>query len=161
MYGWIKLTGEQLCRRLNAEGVPTYVFRPFSGYGEDQALDYPFPAFAMRAGRRDDPFGMWGDGTQVRDWIHVDDIVGAVTTAVDVCEPLTVNLGSGVATTFRELAVLMCRAADYQPPLVVFPEAPTGVHTRVSNNDRMTQFYRPKISLYEGIQRALRVYERA
>jgi len=60
-----------------------------------------------------------------------------------------------------ELAVMMCRAADYRPPLVVFPEAPTGVHTRVSNNDRMIQFYRPKIGLDEGVHRALRVYERA
>ena len=40
-YGWAKLTGEYCLQFLEAEGIKVNVFRPFSGYGTDQDLDYP------------------------------------------------------------------------------------------------------------------------
>ncbi len=55
-YGWAKLTGEMLAKYAENEGLRVHVFRPFSGYGEDQALDYPFPSFIARGGRRENPF---------------------------------------------------------------------------------------------------------
>jgi len=42
-YGWAKLTGERLVRHAQEKGHRVFVVRPFSGYGEDQPLDYPFP----------------------------------------------------------------------------------------------------------------------
>ena len=45
VYGWAKLTGEYCLRFLEQEGIRTHVFRPFSGYGADQDLDYPFPSY--------------------------------------------------------------------------------------------------------------------
>ena len=77
LYGWAKLTGEHLAARARDEGVAVTVVRPFSGYGEDQDDCYPFPAFIDRALRREDPFLIWGNGDQVRDFIHIDDIVEA------------------------------------------------------------------------------------
>jgi len=41
-YGWTKLTGEILAQFARKQGIDVYVFRPFSGYGEDQDLTYPF-----------------------------------------------------------------------------------------------------------------------
>ncbi len=49
VYGWSKITGEMLAGYARAEGVKVHVFRPFSGYGDDQDLCYPFPAFVGRA----------------------------------------------------------------------------------------------------------------
>ena len=131
------------------------VLRPFSGYGSDQDETYPFPAFIRRARERQDPFEIWGDGSSTRDWIHIDDLVGATLAAVerDVAGP--VNLGTGKATSFDELAGLVTAAAGYQPELKHLPNAPQGVHHRVCDPSRMLDFYTPTVTLEEGIRRAL------
>jgi nucleoside-diphosphate-sugar epimerase len=72
-YGWAKLTGEILAKYAEQEGLRVHVFRPFSGYGEDQDLTYPFPSFIHRGVHRYNPFSIWGTGKQVRDFIHIED----------------------------------------------------------------------------------------
>lgn len=156
VYGWSKLTGEQLARWASRQGLNIWVFRPFSGYSETQDLDYPFPSFIARAKRKDNPFEIWGDGNQVRDWIHIDDIVNATLTAVEVSEPITVNLCTGRATTFNEFARIVTKMAGYDAELAHDLSAPVGVRVRIGHPAKMLQFYEPKISLEEGIARALR-----
>jgi nucleoside-diphosphate-sugar epimerase len=155
-YGLAKLTGEHLVPYVEAEGTRVHVMRPFSGFGEDQSLDYPFPSFIARARRRDDPFEIWGDGSQTRDWIHISDLVGATLAAVDQDITGPVNLGTGRPTSFRQLAQLVTTAAGYRPELKYLPAAPTGVNYRVANPAKMLIFYQPRVTLEEGIQRALR-----
>jgi nucleoside-diphosphate-sugar epimerase len=154
-YGWAKLTGEKLARHAEAEGCRILIPRPFSGYGSDQADCYPFPAFIQRAKQQQDPFEVWGDGTSARDWIHIDDIVGAVLAAIDQDITGPVNLGTGRVTTFDHLAGLVTEAAGYQPEIKHLPAAPQGVHTRVCDPSRMLAYYTPRVSLEEGIRRAL------
>lgn len=154
-YGLAKLAGEQLARYAEAEGCRVHVLRPFSGYGEDQDETYPFPAFIRRARERQDPFEIWGDGSSTRDWIHIDDLVGATLAAVDQDATGPINLGWGRATSFDELAGLVTTAAGYQPELKHLATAPQGVHHRVCDPKRMLDVYQPRISLEEGIARAL------
>lgn len=155
-YGWSKLTGELLAQRYTERAGKVHVFRPFSGYGTDQDTDYPFPAFIERAKRRDNPFEVWGDGEQVRDFIHVDDIVNAVmaTVGTDIIGP--VNLCTGIGTSFNELAYMVTRAAGYNAQIVHRNNALVGVRHRVGDPTLMRTFYTPKISLDEGIERALK-----
>lgn len=155
-YGWSKLTGEYLAQYVRAEGVPVTVFRPFSGYGTDQNLAYPFPAFIDRAARGLDPFEIWGDGTQVRDFIHIDDITQAVMAAVRNGIEGPINLGTGIGTSFNQLAEMVTRAAGYSPEIKHLEAKPTGVHHRVAEPARMLSFYRPRIWLGEGIEHALK-----
>jgi nucleoside-diphosphate-sugar epimerase len=155
-YGWAKLTGEFLMKFLRKEGIPVSIFRPFSGYGTDQSLDYPFPSFIKRALDKADPFEIWGTGEQVRDFIHIRDIVDAVTIAVDKEIDGPVNLGSGVGTSFNELAELVCKIAKYEPEFLHREAAPVGVMYRVADVTQMSSFYQPSISLEEGIEMALR-----
>jgi nucleoside-diphosphate-sugar epimerase len=154
-YGWSKLTGEVLAQYAQKEGVKIHVFRPFSGYGSDQALDYPFPSFIARAKRKDDPFEIWGNGRQTRDWIHIDDIVDATLAAIDADVIGPVNICSGIPTSFNELAKKVTKAAGYTPEFNHILEAPKGVHYRVGDPTKLNKFYTPKISLDEGIWRAL------
>lgn len=154
-YGWSKLTGEMLAYHAQKAGVRVHVFRPFSGYGSDQALDYPFPSFIQRAKRKDDPFEIWGDGEQTRDWVHIDDVVDATMAAVteDVQGPI--NICTGVPTSFNKLAMMVSGQVGYTPELHHRLEAPVGVHYRVGDPTKLNEFYIPKISLEEGIARAL------
>ncbi|MEU3990101.1 NAD-dependent epimerase/dehydratase family protein [Streptomyces platensis] len=154
-YGWAKVTGERLAEYATAAGCRITIPRPFSGYGEDQADVYPFPAFIQRAKRRDDPFEIWGSGDSTRDWIHIDDIVGATIEAVEWGITGPVNLGTGRATSFNELAHLVTKQAGYTPQLKHLPAAPQGVHHRVCDPAKMLDFYQPCVTLEEGIERAL------
>ena len=152
-YGWAKLTGEMLARHARAKGLIVHVYRPFSGYGSDQALDYPFPSFIDRAKRKANPFEIWGDGTQVRDFIHIDDIIEA--TFVGCARGVeTSNLCQGRPTSFNELAEIVSAIGGYKPTLKHLKAEPTGVHYRVGDPTYMNSFYTPKITLEEGIERA-------
>lgn len=154
-YGWVKLTGEYLATLAEEKGVRVHVFRPFSGYGSDQDLTYPFPSFIRRALDRRDPFEIWGDGTQVRDWVHIDDVVAGTLACVhqDVKGP--VNLCTGVPTDFRQLQRLVCRAAGYEPKVLLKSDMPAGVMYRVGDPTRMLNYYTPQITLERGIERAM------
>lgn len=154
-YGLAKLVGEVQAELVRAEGVPVTVVRPFSGYGEDQALDYPFPSFIARALAREDPFTIWGDGLQVRDWVHISDVVEAVMVMVAEGIDGPVNLCSGVPTSFVDLAELVCASARYVPELSFELGAPTGVRYRVGDPTLMRSFYEPKVTLEEGVARSL------
>jgi nucleoside-diphosphate-sugar epimerase len=161
LYGWAKLTGEVLAGHACRAGLDVLVVRPFSGYGPDQDPAYPFPAFIARAARREDPFDIWGDGQQVRDFIHIDDICRAVLVTVDqdIAGPL--NLGTGRATSFDELAWLVTQAAGYEPRFRHLPAQPTGVQYRVADPTRMLGCYQPTITLEQGIAEALEDAEAA
>jgi nucleoside-diphosphate-sugar epimerase len=155
LYGWAKLTGENLAHRARQEGLSVSVVRPFSGYGSDQDASYPFPAFIDRALRREDPFAIWGDGSQVRDFIHIDDIVAACMTMCGQGIDGPVNLGSGQPASMRELASLVCGQAHYAPEFKFDTAAPRGVSYRVSDSAALRQFYTPEASLERGIAQAL------
>ena len=151
-YGMSKLVGEFLASFV--ENV--YIFRPFSGYGTDQDLNYPFPMYVKRAMEKANPFEVWGPGTQTRDFIHIRDIVDAVMTAVDNAPLGPVNLGWGRSTSFLELAQMCMDAVGYEGDIITRPDKPVGCMHRVSNNNLMLSFYQPKITLEEGIQMAVK-----
>lgn len=157
-YGWTKLTGEKMAAAAAEDGInlAVHVVRPFSGYGEDQGEDWPFGAFIGRARRRESVFQIWGDGRQVRDWIHIDDVVDGALAVVDqdIREP--VNLCTGRGTSMTELAEMILAETGHQAPLEYLPHAPTGVAYRVGDPDRFFDIYRPKVPLEEGVARAVR-----
>lgn len=154
IYGWSKVTGELLADRLRRTGVPVTVVRPFSGYGDDQDLSYPFPSFIQRAKERMDPFELWC-GDCVRDFIHVDDLVAGALAVAESGTEDPVNLCSGEPTSFALLAEMICREAGHHPVFNRRPDKPQGVAYRVGDPSRMLEYYQPKVSLEEGIRRAL------
>ena len=151
-YGASKLIGEYLASFVDN----VYIFRPFSGYGPGQDLNYPFPMYIKRALDIANPFEVWGPGTQTRDFIHIEDVVGAVLTALEEPSIGPVNLGWGISTSFIELAQMCMKAVGYQGEIVTRPDKPVGCMHRVSNNSKLLSFYSPKITLEEGIREAVR-----
>lgn len=161
-YGWSKLSGEYLAQQaVKKYGADVVIYRPFSGYGEDQSLDYPFPSIIRRVVSKEDPIVVWGSGDQVRDWIHIDDIVEGVLQTMNVLRPgEALNLGSGVGTSFRALARLICEEAGSNADVLSDPSRPEGVFNRVADAHKMEQLYRPKVTLQEGIRRSLDFHRR-
>lgn len=156
VYGWTKLTGELLARHYANLGGKVTVVRPFSGYGSDQAARFPFGAFRDRAVARLDPFEIWGDAHQVRDFVHVDDVVGAVMALVAAEADGPVNVCTGVGTSMAQLGLLFAQEVGYRPAFRVNTEAPLGVAYRVGDSVAMRAYYQPKVSIELGVQRAIR-----
>lgn len=105
-YGWSKLTGEFLAR-LTAEkhGHHITCYRPFSGYGEDQDLTYPFPSVLKRAMEGQTPMTVWGSGKQMRDFIYIEDCIdGMFIMSEKIGDGSAVNLSTGIPTNFNDFA---------------------------------------------------------
>lgn len=160
LYGSMKIEGERVAREYR-KATERYclVVRPFSGYGADQDEDYPFPAFVRRACEQSDVFPIWGSQKSERDWIHVDDVVGGVFALLDAHVQGPVNLCTGQATAMWQLAEhCMTVATGAILPIVERHDKPQGVFSRVGDPMIMKDYYTPRVSLSEGVERAVSSY---
>ncbi len=110
-YGLTKLTAERYCR-LYAElyDLDTVALRYFNVYGPRQtAGDYSgVISIFIEQARSGGPITVHGDGSQIRDFIHVDDIVRAnIAAAVRGESGSVYNVGTGECISIRELAELI------------------------------------------------------
>lgn len=159
-YGWSKLTLEYLCRlAYEKHGLKSIVYRPFSGYGEDQDMTYPFPSICKRIL---DNLGatsvmVWGSGLQMRDFIHINDCVDGVLTTMDqIDNGDALNLSTGVLTSFKHLAKLIANQTGYDPEITTMVDKPEGVFARGGDTAKQRRLgFTSSIGLQEGIRRAL------
>lgn len=155
-YGWAKLTGERIAKAASDNGLRVHIVRPFSGYGGDQSLQYPFPSIIKRARQGD--LTVWGPPGQTRDWIHIDDVVRGAFAVYEADERRPVNLCTGRGTEMGELAQMVYREAhpkaDWKGTTYSL-DKPTGVFYRVGDPTRMNELYTATISIEEGVRMAL------
>ena len=95
----------------------------------------------------------------MRDFIHIDDVVSATMKAVELEILKPINLGSGIPTSFIELAETVFDVSGTRPSdgIKLLLEKPVGVHFRCSDPTLMHKFY-TSISLREGIERSLSMH---
>lgn len=157
MYGFTKLAGEMLAWKASDYGLNTLCIRPFSGYGEGQSMEYPVPSILARAKRREHPLLVWGTGLQSRDFVHIDDLVGATLGRLDagVHGYQAMNISSGIGTTFNEIARRAIQIVGYSTVIKNDPGKPSGVSSRRGDPARMLRYYTPTVSLDDGLARVL------
>lgn len=162
-YGWAKLTSEYLGKNAWAKyGVKSISYRPFSGYGLDQDLSYPFPSICKRALENigSKTFKVWGSGMQARDFIHIDDCINGILTTMDnIDDGDALNLSTGKPTSFFEFARIATAALGYNPEIVGDLEMPAGVGSRVGDTEKQIKMgIRTQIDFEIGIKLALEHY---
>lgn len=158
-YGATKRHGEQMALAA-AKYIGITIVRPFSGYGEDQSTDFPFGAFVDRAFKRENPFVIWGNSAQRRDFIHIEDIVRATLILVEQADPSPVNICTGRAVSMGELAAMIVTEFrkyddEYDPGYEVRLDEPMGVVNRVGDPVLLHRLYTPKITIEQGVRRAV------
>ncbi|WP_037421489.1 NAD-dependent epimerase/dehydratase family protein [Sinorhizobium sp. CCBAU 05631] len=161
-YGWTKLTGEYLMKLyVERYGGRAIAYRPFSGYGEDQDLAYPFPAICRRLVKQRGAaeVTVWGSGRQRRDFIHISDCVDFVWRTMDLLPTgRSLNVSTGCATSFIELAGLISEELGWSPKIVGTTSRPEGVFFRCGDTELQRHFgLAPQVSLKDGIRRSLDV----
>jgi len=125
-------------RPLSPYGVAKKVIGDYLyAYRELHAMEYAALALANVYGPRQDPHGeagvvaifagrllsgqactIFGDGTQTRDFVFVDDVVDAFVRAAERGSGLLANVGTGVETSVNELYDAMARGAGVDRPAV-------------------------------------------
>ncbi|MEM3065453.1 MAG: NAD-dependent epimerase/dehydratase family protein [Candidatus Nitrosotenuis sp.] len=143
-YGNTKLEDEFLAEKFTRDGSSIIGLRYFNVYGKGQTGSYAgvITKFINRLQEKKPPV-IFGDGTQLRDFIFVNDVTQANLAAMH-CNVKSgfYNVGTGVATSIKELAEIMIRLSGlnlkpiYEKPLqgdVQSSQADTTLATRVLN----------------------------
>ncbi|MDW5324868.1 NAD-dependent epimerase/dehydratase family protein [Plantactinospora sp. KLBMP9567] len=162
LYGMAKLCGELVLRSLAREhGIGAAVCRYFTAYGPRCGESHAIMAMIARAFVRADPFELWGDGEQIRTWIHVDDVVRMTLLAARrVDDGEAVNVATEEEHTVREAAEMVLRATGHRAAIRTRPEMPTGPLCRTADIGRARALlgYAPRVTLTEGIRRTVDWY---
>jgi len=166
-YGWEKLFSERMCRHFREDlGLPTRVARYHNVYGPHGTWEggrEKAPAAICRkvihAKYRNDPtIEVWGDGSQTRSFMYIDDCTrGSVAIAdSDILDPI--NLGSSELVTINGLLDIVEDIAGVELRRTYNTGAPKGVNGRNSNNTMIQQAlgWEPSIKLREGMERTYR-----
>jgi GDP-L-fucose synthase len=163
-YGWAKLTHEYLARLAHEKhGLKSVVYRPFSGYGEDQDDAYPFPGICKRVLREQGAksIKVWGSGNQMRDFIHIEDCVdGIIKTMDSIDDAGAINLSTGIFTCFKQFAKMAANLCGYDPEVTGTSDKPEGVFARGGDTTKQLSLgFKYKVDFKQGIQKALGYYQ--
>ena len=165
-YGWEKLYAERAVASYAREGhFQARIARFQNCYGPEGTWTggrEKAPAALCRkvAESSDGTIEVWGDGSAVRSFIYVDDLVTAVLCLMrsDIDEPT--NIGTREYVSIKKLVELVASAADKSITPVWVP-GPVGVQNRNFSNDKIeTTGFQPTVSLSEGISRTYPWIER-
>ncbi|MBI4707970.1 MAG: NAD-dependent epimerase/dehydratase family protein [Candidatus Omnitrophica bacterium] len=164
-YGWAKLTCEYLALlAYKKHGLKSVVYRPFSGYGEDQDDTYPFPSICKRVLQHKGKavITVWGSGRQMRDFIHIDDCVEGMFKTMDkVDDGGAVNLSTGIYTSFIDFVKKAVEICGYTAEVHGMSDKPEGVFARAGDTRKQKELgFIYSIDLKDGIERALEYYSK-
>jgi nucleoside-diphosphate-sugar epimerase len=162
-YAVSKLAGEYLAHSyFDEHGLPTASIRPFNVYGPGQVGSGAIHHFTVRA-LADEELVIHGDGSQIRAWCYVDDVVEALLAILEREEAIgqVFNVGNprSVVTVF-DLASRIKRLAESESEIVFRPLHYTDVEMRIPNVDKAQKLleWEPRVDLDEGLARTIAWY---
>jgi len=162
-YAVSKLAGEYFAHAYYDElGLPTVTLRPFNVYGPGQIGGGAIRAF-IEAALEGRDLVIHGDGSQIRAWCYVDDMVDAVLLALEheAAVGQTFNIGNARSTvTIYDLARRIHRLAGASGEIVFQPLHYTDVEMRIPNVEKARRVlgFEPRVELDEGLARTIAWY---
>jgi dTDP-L-rhamnose 4-epimerase len=162
IYAATKLAQEDLVRITSrALGIPAVILRMQNVYGEGQSLKNPYTGILsifsnqLRLGKT---LYLYEDGQESRDFVHVSDVARTVAFALagGVADGCTLNVGSGVASTIEQVAVLLCERFGSKTRPVICGQFRLGDirHALADLSEAQARLgFEPLVSLEEGLDR--------
>jgi GDP-L-fucose synthase len=104
---------------------------------------------------------LWGTGSPLRDFLHVDDLARAVLlTSEKYDQSLHLNVGSGHEISVKDLAFLVAQAAGFKGEIVWDSSKPDGTPRKLLDVTKISALgWRPTITLAEGIKKTIAWYQ--
>lgn len=162
MYGWAKLMAELTLQAYHREHkLGAASCRYFTVYGPRGVENHAVIAMIARAFVGQNPFEVWGDGTQVRNWTYVDDIVsGTILAAEKINDGTAVNLGTMERIRVLDAAKMVLEFTGLKAEIRFRPDMPTGPANRVADNHLAKKLlgWEPKTPFREGLRKTMDWY---
>ena len=175
-YAIAKIAGIKLCESYNRQHgrdyrsvMPTNLYGPHDNYHPENS--HVIPALLRRFHeatlRGDDEVVIWGSGTPMREFLHVDDMAAASVHVMNLDEatyqahtqPMLshINVGTGQDCTIRELAETIARVTEFQGRLSFDSSKPDGTPRKLMDVSRLARLgWTASIDLESGLRDAYR-----
>ena len=173
-YAIAKIAGIKLCESYNRQHgrdyrsvMPTNLYGPHDNYHPENS--HVIPALLRRfhetVQRGGEEVVIWGSGTPMREFLHVDDMAAASVHVMELddetyranTQPMLshINVGTGVDCTIRELAETIAKVTGFGGQLSFDASKPDGAPRKLMDVSRLrTLGWQPSISLEEGLRDA-------
>ena len=142
--------------------MPTNLYGPGDNFHPENSHVMPglIRRFHEAKENKDSEVICWGDGSPMREFLHVDDLAEACYTCMEKYEEGGhINVGTGEDVTIKELAETIAEVVGYEGEIVWDTSKPNGTPRKVMNVDKMKALgWEPKIKLRDGIESAYKWY---
>ena len=168
-YAIAKIAGIKMCKAYRKQyGFESICLMPTNLYGPNDNYDldssHVLPALIRKFHRafmlRHTKVTLWGDGTALREFLHVDDLAEAAFICMkDYDSDEIINVGTGEDITIKELATTIADVVGYKGDICWDTSKPNGTPRKVLNVDKIKSLgWEPKVRLREGIQKTYLLY---
>lgn len=163
MYGWAKLMGELTLKNYYQEyGLKSAIGRFFTVYGENAHESHAVIGSIAKAFIGQDPYEIWGDGQQIRNWTYVKDIVEGIVLAMEKVDDATpINLGTQERVRVRVMVDQVLKYTGFKPKEVKYlTNMPSGPVNRVADISLAQKLldWQPKFTFRNGLEKTVNWY---
>ena len=163
VYGWAKLMGERSLQAYHEQyGIDTSIVRIFTAYGPRENETHAIIALIAKAYAGQDPFRIWGDGEQTRNFTYVKDITRALRLAAEnITDGTPVNAGISRYISINEVVEQIFESLGEDPgEFEYMTDKPVGVRHRAADTTRAAELlgWEPEYTLEEGLESTVEWY---
>lgn len=166
--GWVKRYFEIMCNTYSHKiprKMPCIMLRPTNIVGPrdnfSESHSHVLPAMIRKIVARTNPLEVWGDGTEERDLIYVDDLVDLSILAIEKMETYDpINAASGTQTSVNEMIKIICDLEGYYPPIQYIQDKPKMIQKREVSVEKAKRLlgFQAKTSVRETIAKTIEWY---
>jgi len=145
--------------------MPTNLYGPGDNFelGRSHVLPALIRRFSEAVESDTKSVTLWGDGSPLREFLHVEDLAAAIVVATEKYDKgLHLNIGSGDEISIKHLALKIAAMTGYLGDIKWDPNMPNGTPRKLLNSDRMKSLgWTPQIRLEDGISSTIEWYKEA
>ena len=162
-YGWGKLMSEMQLHAFRKQyGLKGCPVRFVTAYGPRENKTHAIIALIYKAIEKMEPFEIWGNGEQERDFTYVEDIVeGSILAGEKIFDGTPINLGTGTRYRIKEVVEMICKILNWRPDNFKFDTSkPVGALSRALDNSTAKKLlgWEPRFTLKDGLEKTIEWY---
>jgi GDP-L-fucose synthase len=161
--GWMKLFSEMMSEMYSnhiKDPMKTLVIRPGNLYGPNDKFTWKeskvIAALIRKCIERQDPYPVWGDGEDLKDFLFIDDFISGLLIAFETIDEFeAINIASSIPVTIKEVLNTILEVDNYNSANIQYDSSmPTMLPKRLINTDKIRKMsnWEPKVPLNEGLK---------
>lgn len=138
--------------------MPTNLYGPGDNFSEEDSHVIPGLIFRLNKNLANKTFEIWGTGTPLREFLHVDDLAYAIKYVIEsnVNEDL-LNVGSGEEISIKNLSKLIAKKLNYDGTLLFNERMPDGNPRKLLDSSKLSSYgWKSLIDLDDGLDRTIK-----